>query len=62
MKLQEIKQVQLILEDDEIMAFKHCLEYVRHRLVIHHSKGAESVGKIDYVEGLLQELERQVKC
>ena len=60
MKIQEVKQVQLILEDNEILAFKHALQYVLHRLKEHHSTGALTVGKEQYVKSLLEELNDKI--
>ncbi len=60
MIIQEIQKAQLILEDDEIMAFKHALQYVLHRLKEHHSTGALTVGKEQYVKGLLEELNDKI--
>ena len=60
MKIIEEKRVILRLEDNEILAFKHALQYVLHRLKEHHSTGALTVGKEQYVKGLLEELNDKI--
>lgn len=57
----QIKQItEIIISKEEAQAFLRALQYCRHRLIEHGSSGAISVGKVGYIQGLINELEEVI--
>jgi hypothetical protein len=60
MKTQTKTIKEIIISEEEARTFLTTLQYVRHRLMAHNSQGALLVGKLDYVQGLINELEEVI--
>lgn len=53
----QTKQIaEYIISKEEAQAFLRALQFCRHRLIEHSSSGAISVGKVGYIQGLIDEL------
>ena len=46
----------LVLEDEEADIFEHALIYIKHRLKVHGTQGAQSVCTLEMCEKLLREI------